>query len=84
LAIASEYTKRYHKIHKSQGVIEWCDKFGGKPTDIGLTDFPQKMPDIYRNVDPIVAYRTYYKHDKAYMAHWTLPANQPYWWDTKI
>lgn len=33
--------------------------------DIGITDFPQAMPNIYKSRDPIKAYRKYYRCEKA-------------------
>ncbi|PSV60475.1 hypothetical protein C9J48_18495 [Photobacterium profundum] len=39
---------------------------------IGLTAFPQAMPDIYKvNDEPIFAYRRFYLGDIAKFAKWT-------------
>ena len=70
--LLQEYTFRYGKIHKteSSGVF-WALKNlphelrGGK-----FTDPPQCMPDYCKDDDPVVAYRTYYIKEKAYMAKW--------------
>ena len=80
LAIAKQYTSRYHKIHKSQAIIEWCHNHGGKPNDIGLTLFAQAMPEKYMNEDAVKAYRDFYIGEKKAFASWKSPATIPYWW----
>jgi hypothetical protein len=46
--------------------------------NIGLTPFAQAMPDQYKNIDPVVAYRAYYKNEKAHLFKWTK-RNKPEW-----
>lgn len=56
----------------------------GDPTrlpDMGLTPFAQAMPDAYKNVDAVHAYRTYYRMDKAAISSWKK-RGEPDWWDT--
>ena len=43
---------------------------------------PQCMPDEYKDKDYVVAYRKYYKGDKAYFAKWERGVNAPEWWVT--
>ena len=69
-ALASEYTKRYGKIHKVQAVIELLEANEPQIKDIGLTDFKQAMPDEYKDKDSIIAYRKYYIGDKSRFAKW--------------
>ena len=78
LALCQEYTARYHKIHKSQPIIE---ELAAKAhlLPIGCSDFVQCMPEQYRDVDPVYAYRKYYCNDKAAFAVWK-DGNEPWWW----
>jgi hypothetical protein len=41
------------------------------PNDIGLTKFPQAMPDYCKMTDSVQAYRKYYINEKKYFAKWT-------------
>lgn len=81
-ALCDEYTRRYGKKHKSGEIITWAylhkDDLSFPQT--GLTPFAQAMPDEYKNPDPVVAYRTYYKKAKAGIATWKYPAEPPDWW----
>ena len=38
--------------------------------DIGLTKFPEAMPEQYRCDDAIKAYRDYYNGDKRHLFNW--------------
>lgn len=80
LSLSAEYTERYGKVHKSQQVIEWCRDNMNMLTfeETGLTPFAQAVPEEYKNEDPVVAYRSYYLGEKAYMAKWKQ--NKPEWW----
>ena len=46
--------------------------------DAGLTPFAQAMPDEYRDVDAVIAYRTYYINDKADLLNYTK-RKEPQW-----
>lgn len=83
-ALATEYTFRYNKTHKSLAVIEWCDQNIDKLKlpDEDMTGFAQAMPDEYRHQDAVVAYRTYYKMDKKDIAKWTK-REAPSWFTKK-
>lgn len=77
LALAEEYTRRYGRQHKSQAVIALLANRGAA-LPIGITPFVQCMPDEFKDKDPVVAYRKYYR-SKAGFATWkTQP---PYWWN---
>jgi len=69
-AICMEYTHRYGKIHKCEDVIQWCKKHLPNIPDKGLTKVAQAMPNEYRDVDPVKAYRTYYLKAKAHLFTW--------------
>lgn len=71
--LASEYTHRYGKVHKSQAVIEWCNenyRFVNLP-EISMTPFALAMPTQYKCIDPVRAYRNYYSGEKSGFAKWT-------------
>ena len=78
LALSAEYTKRYGKVHKSQGVIEWCRDQNISLSAGGLTPFAQAMPPQYRNDCVVTAYRDYYMGEKAGFATWKTAT--PEWW----
>jgi hypothetical protein len=67
-----EYTRRYHRVHKSQEVICWCIANEPELKDIGLTEFVQAMPEKYRDIDAVQAYRHYYIGEKLKFAKWKL------------
>jgi hypothetical protein len=74
-----EYQERYNKTieHKSWGVVRSLPTKILLP-DTELTPFAQAMPDEYKNVDPVIAYRTYYINDKKGFATWKNKT--PSWW----
>ena len=77
LALCAEYTKRYEKRHKSQDIIEWCQRNVTIP-DQGLTPFKMAMPDKYKQSNITEAYRNYYRGEKAKIAKWKH--GSPRWW----
>ena len=79
-ALLMEFKSRRGKDHKSGELWHHLIKIPPIPT-IGLTAFAQAMPDQYKNVDAVQAYRTYYLNDKHSFASWNWPtAKTPYWW----
>jgi len=78
LSLSAEYTKRYDKTHKSQGVIEWCRDQNINLPDTQLTPFAQAMPPQYRNDCAVTAYRAYYHGEKSHIATWKT--EKPHWW----
>ena len=69
--LCREYTYRYGKTHKT--FTEKAIALGNFPNipDIGLTPFPQCMPDECKvQGDAVSAYRKYYKKHKAHIANW--------------
>ena len=82
LELHKEYQFRYgsNKKHKSLDVIRWCQERVGQVefNTSGLTPFAQAMPEEYRCVDPVRAYRTYYLNDKKDLLDWGK-RGQPDW-----
>lgn len=62
-----EYRKRYSRTHKCEDVLKFCSNYKDYLPTGELTSFVQAMPDQYKNEDPIVAYRNYYRIEKARM-----------------
>ena len=69
-ALAEEYTYRYGKRHKSYDVMLAAHKtfptFNVEPDTFALA-----MPDQYKQVDPVAAYRAYYIAEKVNQSRWT-------------
>lgn len=65
LALSTEYTKRYDKIHMTyQKLCFYLQPFP-KNLPVGkFTQPPQAMPDLYKNYDSVHAYRMYYLNEK--------------------
>jgi len=80
--LCEEYTLRYGKYHavETKGILA---ALGYLPKDISLslerTAFAQCMPDQYKKVSTVQAYRDYYIGEKAYFAKWKEPRNIPFW-----
>jgi hypothetical protein len=79
LALCEEYTRRYHRVHKSQAVSEWAESLNINLPASGLTPFRLAMPDVYKHRDPVRSYRNYYMGEKARFAKWKT-GNVPVWW----
>jgi hypothetical protein len=62
--IFKEYNRRYKKVHKTESVITWLDKNKPNIPDLAFVEPPQCMPDDYKNVDTVTAYRNFYLYDK--------------------
>ena len=80
LAICSEYTYRYGKIHKCQEVIWLLEDPYEIELPAGSTPFVKCMPPTYKQFDVVESYRRYYE-SKASFAAWTI-REKPYWWLT--
>lgn len=80
VALADEYTRRYGKTHASKSVIVDAIRHRVVIPDGALTPFAQAMPDAYRAVDVVAAYRAYYLGAKRDIATWRAPAVVPSWW----
>jgi hypothetical protein len=80
LALGMEYTYRYGKTHASLVKLEEpLSKMPDNITHTSMTTLAQAMPDVYKDSDPIVAYRDYVIHEKHY-AQWNKNREKPIWW----
>jgi hypothetical protein len=83
--LTNEYSSRYYgKIHKSTDMAYWFTK--NAPSNLPntiCTDFAQAMPEQYKNVDGVTAYRAYYLGEKAKFAKWKL-GNEPMWFTSAM
>jgi hypothetical protein len=70
-ALNEEYKYRFErsKNHKSYDVILSLEV--PPLLDLGLTNRPLVMPEEFRLVDPVEAYRLYYKINKQSIGRWT-------------
>lgn len=77
-----EYKRRYKHTynHKSFDVIENILMITPEINipNIGMTEFAQAMPDQYRNIDAVKAYRNYYINEKSHLFSWK-DTEQPFW-----
>ena len=81
LELLKEFKLRRGKTHKSGNL---CNSFFEIPAglpDIGLTPFPQAMPNRYKCDDAVQAYRAYYLGDKAEIAEWNWGRPAPGWFE---
>lgn len=72
LALCMEYTFRYGKIHACQAVLDYCANSYtyGMFGDLDMPA-PQAMPDEFKHIDPVVAYRAYVNATKKYRFEFT-------------
>lgn len=78
--MAEEYEERYGKTHLTYLLLKNRLRLPPeKITKKERTAFPLCMPDIYKQDDPIKAYRAFYIGEKLRFAHWSLPARVPFW-----
>lgn len=77
--LCAEYSKRYHKVHKTARLIDALAVVPDNIPDGDFTEPPQCMPDEYKHLDTVVAYRTYYQNEKADFAVWKY-TQAPTWW----
>lgn len=82
LAMLDEYSIRYNRTHA-------CDRLtiplSGPPQRIPNAKFtipPQCMPDEYKGIDTVQAYRRYYIHGKSDIAVWKF-CPSPLWFKQK-
>ena len=64
IELCREYTYRYGKIHKTERHINWLDSNMPDLPDINFTEPAQAMPDEYKDINPVVAYRNFYVKNK--------------------
>lgn len=80
--MCEEFTYRYGGKHSVEFIIDWMYENPPKLKDIGLTEFAQAMPDVYKSDSATEAYRKYYAFKTTYMkVHWKLEERIPNWWN---
>jgi hypothetical protein len=81
LAISREFEFRYEKRHKTQDVLEWCKINLPLIPNNKFIPPPQCMPDKYKNIDTVEAYKNYYYYDKIINKglHYVRTPNLPKW-----
>lgn len=82
LTLCYEYTRRYGKTHKSMSVITWCARKSSKLKFKykELTPFAKCVPEEFKHLPVVQAYREYYVADKYEFATWKHPTTAPFWW----
>lgn len=78
LALCSEYTMRYSKVHKCQSMIEWCAANLPPLPVSNMSPFRQAVAEDCYHDDPVIAYHMYYVRYKRSFAKWKL-GNTPAW-----
>ena len=82
--LLEEYTFRYGKIHKCQGLLKPLRRFPENQPYASFEEPPQCMPDDSKNpLSSVIAYRNYYFNHKARFAKWSVRPT-PSWWDDYI
>lgn len=68
-SVLNEYRWRFGKNHFCTEFVNWCSMHPSTILpDLGPTPVRQAMPEMFRNDDPVVAYRNYYSQAKAHLA----------------
>ena len=78
--LCCEFEKRYGKEHACFAPIKQMLNMLSIIPKGPQTPFAQAMPDEYQHEDAVVAYRTYYREDKARFAKWEKGTPAPAWW----
>ena len=76
LVLYKEYQYRYNKTHKSGELVKTLSN--PNIVDIGITKRPQAMPEQYKDLNPIIAYRNYYRNEKQHLLQYKN-RNVPDW-----
>ena len=82
--LIKEQKRRYGTLHTYARLMKPLMK---KPTNISNGVFiqpPQCMPDEYKCVDSVEAYRQFYAKDKVRFARWEKLGNEPMWFTMLI
>lgn len=80
IELCKEYTFRYNKVHKyeREGVLASLKQHPFMLMRVPMTSFAQAMPDEYKHIDAVTAYRTYYLKDKFEILDYKN-RDMPYW-----
>jgi len=78
--MCKEYTRRYGRKHACEEINLWYATNHPNLPAIGMTPFPQAMPDDCKHPDAVTAYRNYYKKHKVRFAKWAH-SETPEWFN---
>ena len=81
-ALSKEYTFRYEKTHKCEQYLHDLEQNIPLIENTEFTNPAQAMPDMYKDKDPVEAYRAYYFFEKDHLHSWKK--RNPPKWVTKI
>ena len=81
--LSREYTRRYKKLHACNVHIQWLSDNQPEWENTPFTKPPQCMPDIYKEDNPVQAYRNFYIHEKSKFAQWKY-TDTPKWFHEGI
>lgn len=79
--MGKEYTYRYNKYHKSAELAAVLDK--PNIPDFGLTPFAKVVPEEFKNLPVIDAYRNYFIEYKRHLKKYTN-RSVPCWWKNNM
>lgn len=72
--LCREYTYRYERIHKGEGVAAWFKANPPQISDVGLTNPPRCFGDFKDKIavsnNIVVDYREYYRVGKSHLFNW--------------
>ena len=77
-AIFDRYSNKSGKTHKSSRLMLTLQSPPYSLKYYNLTTPAQAIPEHHRGIDPVEAYRSYYKFDKAHLHQWTYNS-KPTW-----
>ena len=83
LELIEEYKRRYHKLHKTEGILLWLKENVPKniPERTMTMDIGLAMPEIYKDrEDPVQSYRNYLFHEKSKILKWKY-TKIPEWYE---
>ena len=75
------YKQAHLNHHKSGELIHDLSHTPHGIPELGLTPFPQAMPDKYKHEDAVEAYRAYYMGEKSKIAEWNWGTPAPDWFE---
>ena len=78
--MCKEYTRRYGRKHAGEEINRWYATNHPNLPIIGMTPFPQAMPEDCKHPDAVTAYRNYYKKHKVRFAKWAH-SETPEWFN---
>jgi hypothetical protein len=78
LALCSEYTFRYGKVHKTEAHLIWLAANPPPLPTTSRTPFRMAMPDEYKCEDPVLAYQAYYLGAKERMLKFSKRPPPPF------